>query len=106
MTLPALNRAVATGRLAQIAQLKGTCVLKTGRTGQTGQRIEDAWKSGAAPGQKLTSRHPKLASAHQKPASAHQKPASGTVQQPNPAAQDVRTPIDSAYARPNGVPQS
>jgi hypothetical protein len=99
MTLPALDRAVATGRLAQIAHLKGTCVLKTGRTGQTGQRIEDAWKSGAAPGQKLTSRHPKLAS-------AHQKPASGTVQQPNPAAQDVRTPIDSAYARPNGVPQS
>jgi hypothetical protein len=92
MTLPALDRAVATGRLAQIALLKETYVPKTGQTGQTGQRIEDAWKFGAAFGQKLTSRHPKL--------------ASGTAQQPNPAAQDVRTPVDSAYARPNGVPQS
>ena len=61
-------------------------------------RALSAWKFGAAPGQKLTSRHPKLAS-------AHQQPDSGTVQQPNPAAQDVRTPIDPAYARPNGVPQ-
>src|SRR5687767_12382197 len=99
MTLPALDRAVATGRLAQVAQLKETYVPKTGQTGQTGQRIEDAWKFGAVPGQKLTSRHPKLAS-------AHQNPASGTVQQPNPAAQDVGTPIDSAYRRPSGVPQS
>jgi hypothetical protein len=99
MTLPALDRAVATGRLAQIAQLKETYVPKTGQTGQTGQRIEKAWKIGTSPGQKLTSRPPKLAS-------AYQKPASGTVQQPNPAAQDIRTPIDSAYARPNGVSQS
>ena len=98
MTLPALDRAVATGRLAQIAQLKETYVPKTGQTGQTGQRIENAGKFEAPPGQKLTSRHPKLAS-------ADQQPPSGTVQQPNPAAQDVRTPIDSAYARPNGVPQ-
>ena len=99
MTLRALDRAVATGRLAQIAQPEETYVPKTGRTGQTGQFIENAWGFGASSGQKPTSRHPKLAS-------AHQKPASGTVQQPNPAAQDVRTPIDSAYARPSGVPQS
>jgi hypothetical protein len=99
MTFPALDRAVATGRLAQNAQLKETYVPKTGQTGQTGQRIEDAWRFGATPGQKLIGRHPKLAS-------AYHKPAGGTVQQPNPAAQDVRTPIDSAYARPNGVPQS
>jgi hypothetical protein len=92
MILPALDRAVATGRLTQIAQLEETYVPKTGQTGQTGQRVEKAWKIGTSPGQKLTSRPP--------------KPASGTVQQPNPAAQDVRTPIDSAYARPNGVPQS
>jgi hypothetical protein len=99
MTLPALDRAVATGRLAQIAQLKGTYVPKTGQTGQTGWRIEKAWNIGTAPGQKLTSRPPKLAS-------AYQKPAGGTVQQPNPAAQDVHTRIHSAYPRPNGVSQS
>jgi hypothetical protein len=99
MTLPALDRAVATGRLAQIAQLKETYVPKTGQTGQTGQRIENAWRFGATPGQKLISRHPKLAS-------AYQKPAGGTGQQPNPAAQEVRTPIGSAYVRPNGVSQS
>ncbi|MCE3248736.1 MAG: hypothetical protein K0R41_2561, partial [Geminicoccaceae bacterium] len=80
MTLPALDRALATGRLAQIAQPKETYVPKTGQTGQTGQRIENALRFGATPGQKLISRHPKLAS-------AYQKRASGTVQQPNPAAQ-------------------
>jgi hypothetical protein len=98
MTLPALDRAVLARRLAQVAQLGETYVPKTGQTGQTGQRIENARKFSATPGHKLTSRDPKLAS-------PYQKPASGTVQQPNPAAQDVRTPIDSAYARPNGVPQ-
>ncbi|MCC2663874.1 MAG: hypothetical protein K0S81_2299 [Rhodospirillales bacterium] len=98
MTLPTLDRAGATGRLAQIAQLKETYVPKTGQTGQTGQSTENASKIGTSPGQKLTSRHPKLAS-------AYQKRASGTVQQPNPAAQEVRTRIDSAYPRPNGVSQ-
>jgi hypothetical protein len=43
-------------------------------------KILKAWKLGAAPGQKLTSRHLKLAS-------ACQEAASGTVQQPNAAAQ-------------------
>jgi hypothetical protein len=99
MTLPTLDRAVRGGGLAQIAQLQGTYDSKTDQTAQTDQRIEDAWRFGATPGQKLIGRHPKLAS-------AYHKPAGGTVQQPNPAAQDVRTPIDSAYARPNGVPQS
>ena len=98
MTLPALDRAVATGRLAQIAQPKETYDPKTGQTGQTGQPIENAWKFGAARGQKRTGRHAKLAS-------AYQKQASETVQQPNPAAQNVRTPTDSTYARPNGVSQ-
>jgi hypothetical protein len=98
MNLPALDRAVLVGGLAQVAQLGETYIPKTGQTGQTGQRIKKAWKFGATPGQKLTSRDPKLTS-------ANQKPASGTVQQPNPAARDVRTPIDSAYARPNGMPQ-
>jgi hypothetical protein len=99
MTLPALDRAVGTGRLAQIAQLKETYVPKTGQTGQTGHCIESAWKFDAPPGQKLTRLHPKLAS-------GDEKTRSGTVQQPNPGAQDVRTPIDSANVRLNGVPQS
>jgi hypothetical protein len=99
MNLPALDRAVLARRLAQVAQLGETCVPKTGQTGQTGQRVENAWKFGVTPDQKLTSRPPKLAS-------AYQKPVSGTGQQPNPDAQVVCTPIDPAYARPNGVPQS
>jgi hypothetical protein len=97
MTLPTLDRAVIIGRLARIAQLRATYAPKTGQTGQTGRCIENARKFGATPGQKLTSRHAKLVS-------PYQKPASGTGQ-PKPAAQDVRTPINSAYARPNGVPQ-
>ena len=99
MNLPELDRAVLARSLAQVARLGETYVPKTGQTGQTGQRIENAWRFGATPGQKLTSRPPKLAS-------AYQKPAGGTVQQPNPAVQDVRTRIDSAYVRPKGVSQS
>jgi hypothetical protein len=60
MTLSALDRAVLARRLAQVAQLRETYVPKTGQTGQTGQRIENARKFGASPGQKLTSCHPKL----------------------------------------------
>ena len=85
MNLPALDRAVLARRLAQVAQLRETYVPKTGQTGQPRQCIENAWKFGATPGQKLTSRHPKLAS-------PYQKPASGTVQQPNPAAHGVPQP--------------
>ena len=99
MNLPALDRAVLARRLAQVAQLGETCVPKTGQTGHAGQRIEKPRKFGATPGQKLTSRPPELAS-------ASRKPVSGTGQQPNPDAQVVCTPIDPAYARPNGVPQS
>ena len=92
MTLPTLDRAVRGGGLAHIAQLQGTYDSKTDQTAQTDQRIETAGEFGTVVGPELTRPDPKL--------------TSGTVQQPNPAAQDVRTPIDSAYARPNGVPQS
>ena len=99
MTLLAFERAVATGRLAQIVQLEETYVPKTGQPGQTGQLLENPWESDALPGQKLTRCGSKLASAHQKPASA-------LVQQPDPAAGDVHAPIDLARTRPAGVRQS
>ena len=62
MTRPALDRTVLSSRLPQIAQLMGTYDSKTDQTAQTDQRIENADRFGAPPGQKLTSRHPKLTS--------------------------------------------
>jgi hypothetical protein len=93
MIAPALDRAVLSGGLAQIAQLMGTYDSKTDQTAQTDQRIEIAEQFGAPPGQKLTSRHPKL--------------TSGTAQQPNPCVQVIGAPLDSSHARPSdGAPYS
>ena len=99
MTLPALDRAVATGRLAQLAQLKETYVPKTGQTGQTDQRIEKAAEFDAPPGQKLTRRHPKLAS-------ADKKTRGGTVEQPPPCERGFSRRVRFERARPSdGAPQ-
>jgi hypothetical protein len=92
MIPPALDRAVLSAGLAQIAQLIRTYDSKTDQTAQTDQRIEIAEQFGAPPGQKLTSRHPKL--------------TSGPAQQPNPCGQAVGAPLDSTHARPSdGAPQ-
>jgi hypothetical protein len=88
MTLQALDRAVLVRRLAQIVQLRGAYVPKTGQTGQTDQRTEDAWKFGAAPGQKLTSPDPKL--------------TTGTAQQPNRCVQVVGAHLEDTDARTSG----
>jgi hypothetical protein len=80
MTIP---DAVLIGRRVQVAHPQGAYGSKTDQTAQTDQRVETAGEFGAPPGQKLTSRHSKL--------------TSGTAQQPNPGAQDVGSPIDSAH---------
>ena len=99
MTLPALDRAVATDRPAQIAPLEETYVPKTGQTGQTGHCIESAWKFDAPPGQKLTRRDPKLAS-------ADKKTRGGTVQQPPPCERGFSRRVRFERARPSdGAPQ-
>jgi hypothetical protein len=82
MNLPALDRAVLVRRLAQIAQLRGTYVPKTGQTGQTDQRIENAEEFDAPRGQKLPSRHLKL--------------TSGTVHQAHSGARGAPSPTDRA----------
>ena len=87
MTRPALDRAVLSSRLGQIAQLMGTYDSKTDQTAQSDQRLENPGKFFAHPGQKLTSRHPKL--------------TSGTAQQPNRCVQVVRAPLGSTHARPS-----
>jgi hypothetical protein len=55
MTRPALDRAVLSSRLAQIAQLVRTYVSKTDQTDQTDQRFETAEEFGAPPEPELTS---------------------------------------------------
>jgi hypothetical protein len=98
MTLPALDRTIFVGSCAQLAQPRA-CVPKTGQAGQTGQLIESLREFDAPPGQKPTNPRARLAS-------ACQSRASGTVQQRNPGARDVSSPIRSAQARPNdGAPQ-
>jgi hypothetical protein len=62
MNLPALDRAVLTRRLAQVAQLRETYVPKTGQTGQTGQHIENATEYSSRAGQYLSGCPLKLAS--------------------------------------------
>jgi hypothetical protein len=62
MTRPALDRAVLSSRLAQIAQLMGNYDSKTDQTAQTDQRVGNAGKFGAPLDQKPTSPHPKLTS--------------------------------------------
>jgi hypothetical protein len=75
--------AVLIGRRVQVAHPQGAYGSKTDQTDQTAHGIENAWKFGAHSGQQLTS--------------AHQKLTNGTAQQPNPGAQDVGSPIDSAH---------
>jgi hypothetical protein len=62
MNAAALNRAVLTDGLAQIAQVMGTYHFTTDQTAQSDQRIEFAEQFGAPPGSKSTSRDPKLTS--------------------------------------------
>ena len=77
MTLPALDGAVLSSRLAQIAQLMGTYDSKTDQTAQSDQRVGNARKFGAPLVQKPTSRHPKLTSgtAHQTQSRARVAPS-------------------------------
>jgi hypothetical protein len=76
MTLPALDRAVLSSGLAQIAHLKRTYDSKTDQTAQCDQRIENSSEFRAPPGQK--------------PTRPHQKLTSGTAQRPDPRAPCVR----------------
>ena len=85
MSRPALDRAVLGSRLAQIAQLVGDYDSKTDQTAQSDQRLENAMKFGAPPGQKLTSPHPKL--------------TSGTAQHSNSDVQIAGARLESARAR-------
>lgn len=98
MTLPALDRAVLARRLAQVAQLGETYVPKIGQTGQTGQNIES-----------LEIGRGSWPETDQPPSETGQR-LSGSGQRNCPAAEcscaDIRPPIDSAYARPDGVSQS
>ena len=91
MNLAALDCAVLSGGLAQIAQLMATYEFKTDQTAQTDQRIEMAEQFGAPLDQKPTSLHAKL--------------TSGTAQQRNPCAPLVRALLDCSHARPrDGAP--
>jgi hypothetical protein len=82
MTHPALDRAVLSSRLAQIAQLMGTYDSKTDQTAQSDQRLGNAGKFGAPLDQKPTSRHQKL--------------TSGTAHQTHCHARGAPSPTDSA----------
>ncbi len=62
MTRPALDRAVLSSRLGQIAQLMGTYDSKTDQTAQSDQRIENEWRFVPSPGWKLTTPHLELTS--------------------------------------------
>jgi hypothetical protein len=85
MTRPALDRAVLSSRLPQIAQLMGTYESKTDQTAQSDQRVGNAGEFGAPLDQKPTSPHPKL--------------TSGTAQRSNPDVQVAGARIDSTHAR-------
>jgi hypothetical protein len=84
MTLPALDSALLSSRLAQMAQLMRSYDSKTDQTAQTDQRVEIADQISVPPGQRLTGRAPKL--------------TSGTDRQPDPRVQAVGTPLDSTDA--------
>jgi hypothetical protein len=91
MIAPALDRAVLSGRLAQIAQLVGTYDSKTDQTAQSDQRVGNAGEFGAPLDQKLTSRDPKS--------------TSETAQQPNAGVQTVGAPADFIHGcRSDGAP--
>jgi hypothetical protein len=93
MTHPALDRAVLSNRLAQIAQLMRSFDSKTDQTAQSDQRIEKVRKFRVPPGQELTSPHPKL--------------TSGTAQRADCIARGATNPSSRALQDPAGrVPQS
>jgi hypothetical protein len=92
MNPAALDRAVLSDGLAQIAQFRGTYDSKTDQTAQTDQRIGIAEQFGAPPGSEPTSRHSKL--------------TSETAQHPPSCAEGVGAPPDSTHARPSdGAPE-
>jgi hypothetical protein len=86
MIAPALDRAVLSSRLAQIAQLVGTHDSKTDQTAQSDQRIGDAEQFGAPLDQIPTSPHPKL--------------TRGTAQRPQPEVQVVGASLEGARGHP------
>jgi hypothetical protein len=86
MTRPALDRAVLSSRLAQIALLMGSYDSKTDQTAQFDQRLANARKFGAPLEQEPTTRHRKLTSA--------------TAQRSNPDVQVAGARPESARARP------
>jgi hypothetical protein len=79
----ALDRAALVVRPAPIAQLIGIDVSKTDQTAQSDQRIENAAKFDAGPGQKLTTPYQKL--------------TSRIAQQPRLIVQVVAARIDSTH---------
>jgi hypothetical protein len=82
MTRPALDRAVLSSRLAQIAQLMRSYDSKTDQTAQSDQRIGNPRKFGAP--------------LDQKPTSSHQKLTSGTAQQTRSRARGAPSPTERA----------
>jgi hypothetical protein len=89
MIAPALDGAVLSGGLAQIARFVGTYDSKTDQTAQTDQRVEFARQFDPPPGQKPTSPHPEL--------------TSGTAQRSNPDVQVAGARIDSTHAPSTGA---
>jgi hypothetical protein len=93
MNTPPLDRAVLSGRLAQIAQLVGPYDFKTDQTAQSDQRIANTRKFGAPLEQEPTTPHPKL--------------TSGTAQRASSHVQVAGARLDSARARSSdGAPHS
>jgi hypothetical protein len=90
MILPTLNRTVLRWALAQIAQLDRDYDSKTGQSGQTGHRLENAQELHAVSGRKARSYDPRL--------------ASRTVHRPIPAACGASRRIGAAHAHPHGAP--
>ena len=84
MIVPALDRTVLGGGLAQIARLMGTYDSKTDQTAQTDQRVGNAGQFGAPLDREPTSPHPKL--------------TSGTAQRSIPDVQVAGARIDSTHA--------
>jgi hypothetical protein len=89
MTRPALDRAVFSGRLPQIAQVVGTYDSKTDQTAQSDQHIAIAEQFGLSLAPELTTRLPKL--------------TSGTAQGSNPVVQVAGTRIGLAHVLSSGA---
>lgn len=93
MIASALDRAVLSSRLGQVAQLVGTYDSKTDQTAQSDQRVGNAEQFGAPPDQEPTTLDRRL--------------TSGTAQRSNSDVQIAGARLESARARPNdGAPHS